>query len=136
MDTQSSLLDLAAAVKGMYRLLDLINDSGSNGSVDKVVITRQSPERFVNTRCPGAYASITKVDFKTLDRLMIKPPGVCGSAYTSMKHTSSLAALLTWPVFQSLMCFCEPFNRFQGVPPELLSTLVELGYSEAEIAPI
>jgi hypothetical protein len=28
---QSSLLDLAAAVKGMYRLLDLINESGSNG---------------------------------------------------------------------------------------------------------
>jgi hypothetical protein len=28
---QSSRLDLAASVKGMYRLLDLINESGSNG---------------------------------------------------------------------------------------------------------
>ena len=31
MKTQSSPLDLAGAVKGMYRLLDLINESGSNG---------------------------------------------------------------------------------------------------------
>ena len=31
MNPQSSLLDLAPAVKGMYRLLDLINESGSNG---------------------------------------------------------------------------------------------------------
>jgi hypothetical protein len=32
------------------------------------------------------------------------------------------------------MCSCEPFNSFQGVPPEWSSTLAELGYSEAEIA--
>jgi hypothetical protein len=28
---------------------------------------------------PGAYASITRVDFKTLDRLAIRPLGVYGS---------------------------------------------------------
>ena len=28
---------------------------------------------------PGAYASITRVDFKTLDRFAIKPLGVYGS---------------------------------------------------------
>jgi len=27
---------------------------------------------------PGAYASITKVDFKALDQLMIKPLGIYG----------------------------------------------------------
>jgi hypothetical protein len=28
---------------------------------------------------PGAYTSITRVDFKTLDRLAVKPLGVYGS---------------------------------------------------------
>ncbi len=31
MNSQPFPLDLAAAIKGMYRLLDLINESGSNG---------------------------------------------------------------------------------------------------------
>jgi hypothetical protein len=33
----------------------------------------------MNTICPGAYASVTKVDFKILDQFMIKPVGVYGS---------------------------------------------------------
>ncbi|KAI9453845.1 hypothetical protein BJY52DRAFT_1225384 [Lactarius psammicola] len=86
-NTQPLLLDLAMAVKGMYRLLDLINESGSNGYgkepsyFEKVIIAQESLERFVNTMCPGSFASITKVDFRTLDRLMIKPLGVYGSKH-------------------------------------------------------
>jgi hypothetical protein len=90
--------DLAKEIKGMYRLLDLISESGSNGCgkepsqdalvvhagltfilVDKVIIAQDSLEQFINTICPGAYASVTKVDFKTLDQFMIKPVGVYGS---------------------------------------------------------
>ncbi|KAH9965565.1 hypothetical protein BGW80DRAFT_1345251 [Lactifluus volemus] len=70
-------LDLAETV-GMYRLLDLISETGSNGCVDKVIIAQDSLKRFINAMSPGTYASITKVDFKTLDRLMIKPLGVYG----------------------------------------------------------
>ncbi|KAF8257887.1 hypothetical protein EI94DRAFT_1220106 [Lactarius quietus] len=90
---QSSLLDLATAVKGMYRLLDLINESGSNGYVDKVIIARESLERFVNKACPGAYASITKVDFKSLDQLMIKPLGVYGSKHEIVRLLRSINAV-------------------------------------------
>jgi hypothetical protein len=46
--------------------------------VDKVIIAQDSLKRFINAMSPGTYASITKVDFKTLDRLMIKPLGVYG----------------------------------------------------------
>ncbi|KAF8260139.1 hypothetical protein EI94DRAFT_1897819 [Lactarius quietus] len=62
----------------MYRLLDLISESGSNGYVDKVIIAQESLQRFINAMYPGAYASITKVDFKTLDQLAIKPLGIYG----------------------------------------------------------
>jgi hypothetical protein len=33
----------------------------------------------MNTIFPGAYASVTKVDFKSLDQFVIKPVGVYGS---------------------------------------------------------
>ena len=47
-----------------------------NVEVDKVVIAQDSLKRFINEMSPGALASITKIDFKTLDRLMIKPLGI------------------------------------------------------------
>jgi hypothetical protein len=75
----AAVVDPAENVKGMYRLLDLISESGSSGYVDKVVIAQNSLERFINDISPGAYASITRVDFKTLDLLAIKPLGVYGS---------------------------------------------------------
>jgi hypothetical protein len=43
--------------------------------------------------CPGAYASITKVDFKTLDRLMIKPLGVYGSKHQIVRLLRSIGAV-------------------------------------------
>jgi hypothetical protein len=43
-----------------------------------VVIAQDSLQRFINAKSPGAYASITKVDFKILDRLSIKPLGIYG----------------------------------------------------------
>ncbi|KAH9008178.1 hypothetical protein EDB83DRAFT_2323302 [Lactarius deliciosus] len=46
-NTQPLPLDLAMAVKGMYRLLDLVNESGSNGFVEKVIIARDPLERFI-----------------------------------------------------------------------------------------
>jgi hypothetical protein len=47
--------------------------------VDKIIIAQDSIQRFINSVSPGAYASITKVDFKALDQFMIKPLGVYGS---------------------------------------------------------
>ena len=43
--------------------------------------------------CPGAYASITKVDFKALDRLMIKPLGVYGSKHEIVRLLRSIGAV-------------------------------------------
>jgi hypothetical protein len=98
----------------MYRLLDLIVESGSNGygkshslginpiglyglmpyiTVDKVVIAQDSLQRFINSLSPGAYASIAKVDFKTLDRLMIKPLGVYGSKDEIVRLLRSVGAV-------------------------------------------
>ncbi|KAJ7464645.1 hypothetical protein FB451DRAFT_1370363 [Mycena latifolia] len=72
-------LDLLHSVKGLFRVLDLISESGSGGLVDKVIIAQDSLKELINVLCPGAYASLIKVDFKALDKLAIKPLGLYGS---------------------------------------------------------
>ncbi len=47
--------------------------------VDKVVISQEDLGRFINYFSPGAYASMTKVDFAALDQLSIQPVGIYGS---------------------------------------------------------
>ena len=42
---------------------------------------------------PGAYASITKVDFKTLDQLSIKPIGIYGCKDEIVRLLQSLRAV-------------------------------------------
>jgi hypothetical protein len=80
----------------MYCLLDLITEQGSSGLgssssstvgslalieliVDKIVIAQESLQAFINALSPGAYSSITKVNFKMLDNFLLKPIGVYGS---------------------------------------------------------
>ncbi|KAH9027352.1 hypothetical protein EDB84DRAFT_1500330 [Lactarius hengduanensis] len=86
-------VDLADEVEGMYRLMDLISESGSNGYVDKVIIAQDSLRRFINAISPGAYATITKVDFKILDRLSIKPLGIYGCKDEIVRLLLSIGAV-------------------------------------------
>ncbi|KAI6101022.1 hypothetical protein EDD16DRAFT_1716799 [Pisolithus croceorrhizus] len=51
-------LDLASSIKGL----------AAGGLVDKIVISQNTLETFLNIVCPGAYASVTKVNFKALDQ--------------------------------------------------------------------
>lgn len=117
-NTQPLPLDLATAVKGMYRLLDLINESGSNGYVEKVIIARDSLEHFINTMCPGAYTSITKVDFKALDRLIVKPLGVYGSKSEIVRMLQSIGA-----VEDDIACLLLEPTEIGGNKPALSSGL-------------
>ena len=108
---QRDELDLAYSIKGMYRVLDLISENGSGGlgehssqvcafvliidlvSVDKIIISQNSLEAFINNVCPGAYSSMTRVDFKALDNYVIKPVGVYGSKGEIVRFLLNLAAI-------------------------------------------
>jgi hypothetical protein len=48
-------------------------------AVDKIIIAQDTLRDFINTLCPGAYSSLTKVNFRALDNLTVKPIGVYGS---------------------------------------------------------
>ncbi len=47
--------------------------------VEKIIIDQVSLKKVFDDLCPGAYSSLTKVDFKALDLLQVKPIGVYGS---------------------------------------------------------
>jgi hypothetical protein len=47
--------------------------------VDKIIIAQESLQEFINALSPGAYSSITKVNFKILDDVVLKPLGIYGS---------------------------------------------------------
>lgn len=47
--------------------------------MDKVIISQESLGRFINDLHPGAYVSMTRVDFAALDQLSVKPIGIYGS---------------------------------------------------------
>ncbi|KAJ6484963.1 hypothetical protein DFH09DRAFT_1378006, partial [Mycena vulgaris] len=85
--------DLMYSVNGMFRVLDLISEHGSSGLVNKIVISQDSLKAFINELSPGAYSSLTKVDFKALDQLLIKPVGLYGSRSEIVAFLSAQGAV-------------------------------------------
>jgi hypothetical protein len=61
--------------------------------VDKVVIDQESFGHFINTICPGAYSSMTKISFNNLDKLRLRPTGVYGSKAEIVKLLRSLGTV-------------------------------------------
>jgi hypothetical protein len=108
----------------MYCLLDLITEQGSSGLgnsssstvgflalmgliVDKIVIAQESLQTFINALSPGAYSSITKVNFKMLDNFLLKPIGVYGSKEEIVRffrqiHAVNDDAYVKLPLFLSI----------------------------------
>ncbi|KAG8215603.1 hypothetical protein J3R82DRAFT_7468 [Butyriboletus roseoflavus] len=90
---QRDELDLGHSIKGMYRILDLISEQSSGGLVDKIIISQNSLEAFINNVCPGAYVSMTRVNFRVLDNFAIKPVGVYGSKVELVRFLLQLGAI-------------------------------------------
>ncbi|KAI9462918.1 hypothetical protein BJY52DRAFT_1221931 [Lactarius psammicola] len=85
--------DPTCPITGMYRLLDLIMEQGNSGLVDKIVVAQKSLQAFINALSPGAYSSITKVNFKILDNLLLKPIGVYGSKEEIVRFLREMSAV-------------------------------------------
>jgi hypothetical protein len=59
-------------------------------SVDKIIISQESFGQFVNTVSPGAYQSMTHVNFEALDKLNIRPVGIYGSKSEIVRYLRDL----------------------------------------------
>jgi hypothetical protein len=62
-------------------------------AVDKIVIAQQSLQEFINALSPGAYSSVTKVNFKILDSLTLKPLGIYGSKEEIVRFLREIQAI-------------------------------------------
>ncbi|CAE6459505.1 unnamed protein product, partial [Rhizoctonia solani] len=70
--------DIIHKIPNFFRLLELVEDRGSGGIVEKIVIDQSSLHELINTLQPGSYDSVSKINFKSLDNLSIKPVGIYG----------------------------------------------------------
>ncbi|CAE7107205.1 unnamed protein product, partial [Rhizoctonia solani] len=73
-DTASD--DILSGIPNLFRLLDLVDEQGS---VEKIVIDQNSLHRLLNIVRPGSYDSVSRINFKELDKLSIKPTGLYGT---------------------------------------------------------
>ncbi|KAG1848075.1 hypothetical protein DFJ58DRAFT_729977 [Suillus subalutaceus] len=105
----SDARDLVQSINGMYRILDLINEQGSGGLVDKVIIAQDSLRAFINSVCPGTYVSMTKVNFSALDRFVVKPVGVAKQLVTNQNDSSiSMPSLRSGLYIVRAVCEATP----------------------------
>ncbi|KAJ7252459.1 hypothetical protein C8J57DRAFT_1519796 [Mycena rebaudengoi] len=118
--------DLLHSVNGMFRVLDLFTEQGSGGLVSKIIIDQDSLKEFINELSPGAYSSQTKVDFKTLDTLLIKPAGLYGS------RTEIVAFLSMQGAIDELTANALNLSRDDSSGPALRSGLYLLRSSGLE----
>ncbi|EJD48573.1 hypothetical protein AURDEDRAFT_183459 [Auricularia subglabra TFB-10046 SS5] len=114
----AAALDLLPRVKGMYRFLDIVSEQASGGLVDNIVIDQDGFKAFANAVCPGAYSSLTKVDFSALDKTQLELVGIYGSKGEIARFLSSIghaseqtAALLTKPIDPMAAVQTTPYLR-------------------------
>jgi hypothetical protein len=73
--------------------------------VDKIIIAQESLQGFINALSPGAYSSITKVNFKILDDIVLKPLGIYGSKEEIIRFLRDINAVDD--VTYVLCLFCQ-----------------------------
>ncbi|QRV98834.1 hypothetical protein RhiJN_26853 [Ceratobasidium sp. AG-Ba] len=77
--------DILSKLPNIFRLLDLYQEIGSGGLVEKMIIDQRSLYQLLNQVSPGSYELPWKINFKNLDQLVIKPVGLYGSKSEILK---------------------------------------------------
>ncbi|PKK63344.1 hypothetical protein RhiirC2_869789 [Rhizophagus irregularis] len=71
--------DLADYISNLYRLLDLRNDEGSNGIVDKIIISKEYLRKLCNDMVPSSFESISEIDYTELNSISFRLIGCYGN---------------------------------------------------------
>ncbi|CAB4410523.1 unnamed protein product [Rhizophagus irregularis] len=71
--------DLADYISGLYRLLDLCNDDGSNGVVNKIIISKEYLRKLCNDMVPSSYKSISEINYTELNSISFRLIGCYGN---------------------------------------------------------
>ncbi|CAG8614863.1 4874_t:CDS:10, partial [Gigaspora rosea] len=71
--------DLYEYIPGLYRLLDLCKDDGSNGLVDKIIISKDSLKKLCNDMVPYSFTSISEIEYNRLNTISFRLIGCYGN---------------------------------------------------------
>ncbi|CAG8537034.1 3581_t:CDS:10, partial [Racocetra persica] len=71
--------DLVEHIPGLYRLLDLCKDDGSNGLVDKIIISKDSLKNLCNEMVPHSFVSISEIEYDRLNVISFRLIGCYGN---------------------------------------------------------
>ncbi|CAJ0745698.1 13889_t:CDS:2 [Entrophospora sp. SA101] len=66
-------------IPGLYLLLDLKKDEGSNGLVNKIIISKESLEKFCNDLAPSSFKSASDIKYTELNRVSFHLVGCYGN---------------------------------------------------------
>ncbi|RHZ90025.1 hypothetical protein Glove_9g277 [Diversispora epigaea] len=77
-DIDDDIQDLCKIIPGFYRLLDLYKDDGTNGLVDKIIISESDVKKLCNDMIPGSFKTISKINYKKLNSFPIHLIGIYG----------------------------------------------------------
>ncbi|CAG8491773.1 7035_t:CDS:10 [Funneliformis caledonium] len=78
-DDVENLNDLAEFIPGLYRLLDLCKDDGSNGLVDKIIISKEGLKNLCNDYVKNSFKSISDIDYNQLNSCTMRLIGFYGN---------------------------------------------------------
>ncbi|CUA74082.1 E3 ubiquitin-protein ligase TRIP12 [Rhizoctonia solani] len=107
--------DILNGIPNIFRLLDLVDE---HGSVEKVVIDQHSLHRLLNIVRPGSYDSVSRINFKELDKLSIKPTGLYGNQSEIIKFLQQAQFL-----DDNAVALLSRVNKSTDSPPILRSGL-------------
>ncbi|KAJ3289280.1 hypothetical protein HDU79_004189 [Rhizoclosmatium sp. JEL0117] len=71
--------DILASMRNVYRMLSLVQEQSSIGSVEKIVIEQNQFQTLCNKLVPGSYKSLAQVDYKALDSASLNLVGIYGN---------------------------------------------------------
>ncbi|PKY13750.1 hypothetical protein RhiirB3_425628 [Rhizophagus irregularis] len=71
--------DLCEYIPGLYRLLELCKDDGSNGLVDKIIISKNFLRKLCNDMVPLSFKSISDINFTKLNSISLRLIGCYGN---------------------------------------------------------
>jgi hypothetical protein len=94
--------------------------------VDKIIIAQESVEELINVLSPGAYASLTRVDFKTLDRILVNTIGLYGSKSQLVKFLVSISAVNDRLCVLSFIFCCKTMSNVAPEPQTFLHPPIQL----------
>ncbi|CAJ0749831.1 22657_t:CDS:10 [Entrophospora sp. SA101] len=71
--------DLLDYIPGLYLLLSLEKDEGSNGLVNKTIISKESLEKLCNELVPKSFKSVSNINYSKLNRVSFNLVGCYGN---------------------------------------------------------